>query len=119
MHIVSGRREKIFRMLPTMGLGRRLTVWWSCLWRQLLFTLALWGLGPGLAALWVFLRDRGQYPLIESVLIALAVVAPICFVVCLPFIGCTVRRGFIAQRLTAPDRLTFWQAVTVGLATRG
>jgi MFS-type transporter involved in bile tolerance (Atg22 family) len=29
----------MFRMLPTMGLGRRLTVWWSCLWRQLLFTL--------------------------------------------------------------------------------
>ncbi|SOE66692.1 hypothetical protein SAMN05446635_2907 [Burkholderia sp. OK233] len=109
----------MFRMLPKMSLGRRLAVWWSCLWRQLLATLPLWGLGLGLAAIWVFQRDRGQYPSIATVLIALAVVAPICFVVCLPFIGYTVRRGFIAQRLTAPDRLTFWQAVMVGLTTAG
>ncbi len=109
----------MFRMLPSMGLSRRLAVWWSCMWRQLLFTLPLWALGLGLGTIWVFQRDRGQYPSMASVLIALAVVAPICFVVCLPLIGYTVRRGFIAQRVTAPDSLTFRQAVVVGLTTTG
>lgn len=53
----------MFRMLPSMGLSRRLAVWWSCLWRQLLFTLPLWALGLGLGTIWVFQRDRGAVSL--------------------------------------------------------
>jgi len=109
----------MFRMLPAMNLRQRLAVWWSCLWRQLLFTLPLWGLGLGLAATWVFTRERPHHHWVASVLAALAVVLPICFFASLPLIGYTARRGFAVQGLVAPERLTFWQAVMVGLTTAG
>ena len=109
----------MFQMYPKSAFGRRVAIWWSCVWRQLLVTLPLWAFGLGLAALWVFHRAEGGYPSLGSCLIALAVVAPICFVVCLPLIGYAVQRGFAAQRMTAPATLTLRQAVMVGLTSTG
>ena len=113
------RKLEIFLMVPPMGLGRRLAVWWSCLWRQMMFTLPLWGLGVGLAAAWLLHQRHGRYPSVASLLMAVIVVVPVCYIACLPLVGYTVRRGFIAQRLTVPDGLSFGQAAMVGLTTTG
>ncbi len=109
----------MFRMLPAMHLERRLAVWWSCLWRQLLFTVPLSVLCLGLAFIWGFMHSQWVYPSLVSMLEALAVVGSIGFLISLPCIGYSVRRGFIVQKLTAPDRPRFWQAAMVGLTTSG
>ncbi len=41
----------MFQMLPSMTFGRRLSVWWSCMWRQTLASAPVWILGVAIVGL--------------------------------------------------------------------
>ncbi|AOJ70271.1 MULTISPECIES: hypothetical protein [Burkholderia] len=110
----------MFQMLPSMTLGRRLSVWWSCIWRQTLASVPVWILGVAIVGLtiWQTLPVAGQPPSGKAMALAL-VIFVVCFAICLPITGYTVRMGFAAHALPAPGRLSFGQALMIGLTTAG
>ena len=111
----------MFEMIPAMGLGKRLAVWWSCAWRQMLVTLPLWLVFIVFLVVWAWtLHDSlNRYVLVRQLGIALVLMIPVLLVICLPIMGFTVRSGFAAHLLPAPSELSIGQAIMVGLATRG
>lgn len=109
----------MFRMLPTMNLEQRVALCWSCLWRQLLFTLPLSALCLGLSLIWGFMHAQWVYPSLVAMLEAFCVLGSICFLIGVPCVGYAVRRAFIVQKMPVPDKPRFWQVVMVGLTTMG
>jgi hypothetical protein len=67
----------MFRMLPTMNLEQRVALCWSCLWRQLLFTLPLSALCLGLSLIWGFMHAQWVYPSLVALLEAFCVLGSI------------------------------------------
>nr|WP_231131066.1 hypothetical protein [Burkholderia thailandensis] len=110
----------MFQMLPSMTFGRRLSVWWSCMWRQTLASAPVWILGVAIVglAIWQPHPVAGEPPSGKAMALAIAVFV-VCFAICLPITGYTVRRGFAAHALTAPGRASFRQALMIGLTTAG
>ncbi|TOY77471.1 hypothetical protein DIJ62_34205 [Burkholderia pseudomallei] len=110
----------MFQMLPSMTFGRRLSVWWSCMWRQTLASAPVWILGVAIVGLSISRTHSaaGRPPSGGAAALAVATFF-VCLVVCLPIAGYMVRGGFAAHALTAPERLAFRQALMVGLTTFG
>ncbi|WP_063532979.1 hypothetical protein [Burkholderia sp. MSMB1589WGS] len=110
----------MFQMLPPMTFGRRLSVWWSCMWRQTLASAPVWIAGVAIVGWWIWRTDpvAGRLPSGNATAIA-GVAFIVGLAVCLPITGYMVRGGFAAHALTAPGRLSLRQALTLGLTTAG
>jgi hypothetical protein len=110
---LTDRRRPLFRLTRRMNFGRRLTVWWSCAWRQwlasaLLCTAVLFG--------YTWLNARAAVPL--AVMALPLVLAVLVYVVLgLPLSGYMVRSGLAAHALPVPQRLGLWHATLLGLTT--
>ncbi|AOJ11506.1 hypothetical protein [Burkholderia mayonis] len=111
----------MFQMLPSMTFGRRLSVWWSCMWRQMVANLPVWIAGVAVVGFWAWqTRSVSGHRLPSALLVEVGIAAVVvCFLVCVPITGYMVRKGFAVHELSAPDRLTVRQAVLVGLTTVG
>ncbi|WP_124800737.1 hypothetical protein [Paraburkholderia phosphatilytica] len=108
----------MFEMDPEMDFGERLSLWWSCFWRQMAFAalaavvvMAVFGI---FVVIWM--KD-GHHHASPGGIGALA--GLIVAVVAIPFTGDAIRRAFIVQDLTAPRRIDFWSATMLGLTTFG
>jgi hypothetical protein len=131
---LTDRRRPLFRLTRSMNFGRRLSVWWSCAWRQwlasaLLCTAVLFG--------YTWLHAKAAVPLMKlsaalapsgatalSAIVPLAVMAlPLVLAVLvyvvlgLPLSGYMVRSGLAAHALPVPQRLGLWRATLLGLTT--
>lgn len=51
----------MFQLYPPMGFGKRLAVWWSCVWRQMLVAVPVWIVATVAGTIWAFSRmHHGQ-----------------------------------------------------------
>ncbi|WP_246327024.1 hypothetical protein [Burkholderia guangdongensis] len=114
----------LFGMTPPMSAGRRLSLFWSCLWRQILVMLpvyvfgllvtillslslrAIWDMPPSAAP--AMLQSYGRMLFIDGI---------VCFVALVPLTGYAVRRGFRAHALASSAPTTFRQALLLGCTT--
>ncbi|WP_322012938.1 hypothetical protein [Paraburkholderia sp. J12] len=126
-------RRPPFRIGRSMTFGQRLSLWWSCAWRQWLastFVFAvcfiafhflvrssgsLWNLESDLAAPrplwsapgWSFLFPFA--PLLASTLIYVLLI--------LPLVGYMVKSGLVAHAMPRPERFGMAEATLMGLTT--
>ena len=122
-------RETMMQILPSGNIGRRLSVWWACFWRQTLASLPLYVLvALVLQFLIIKLLIARASPLTLPLLSTMSMAEPaviyglavvITWIGCLPLTGYMVLKGFIAHALAIPERLTFKQAKLLGLTTLG
>jgi hypothetical protein len=111
--------DNMFKLYPSMGFGRRLAVWWSCVWRQMLTAVPVWVVATAGGTIWTLVRMHHGQPMKTAVLMPLLVVTSGTFVLMLPVAGYMVRRGFASHGLPAPDKLRLWSATMLGLSTVG
>lgn len=109
----------MFEMIPPMGFGRRLSVWWSCTWRELLVGVPIWVVVLILSLIVASRHEGTLYLTIVSLVTAILVSVPIAWILCVPLVGYMVNKGFKAHALDAPSRIGFGQAFMVGLTTAG
>lgn len=112
----------MFEMDPEMDFGERLSLWWSCFWRQalvglafiLLFLLCVLLLGQP----WKWAAMARQHEL-APVVAEFGVLFLMFFIAMIPLNGDVIRRGFVAQQLTAPVNFEFGRAFMLGLTSAG
>lgn len=109
----------MFEMIPPMGFGRRLFVWWSCAWREMLVGVPIWLIVLILSLILMPHLEGTAHLTLLSVITAILVSVPIAWILCVPLVGYMVHKGFKAQALNAPSKLSFGQALMVGLTTAG
>lgn len=127
-------RWALFTLNRTLSFGQRLSVWWSCAWRQWLASALLLVMGfvvfhfvageaatPLMAfAANVIPPDRARSsPAWSAVIAAMPFIAAMLVYVLLslPLAGYMVRGGLAAHAVPAPRHFGFWHATLLGLAT--
>lgn len=50
----------MFTMIPELSFWRRLSLWWSCVWRQTLATLPIWLVVGGLLLYFIVRVEHGK-----------------------------------------------------------
>jgi hypothetical protein len=111
----------MFEMDPEMDFGERLSLWWSCFWRQMLamaalitvFMVGIFAFGQ--PTKWAALVHQHDPELFGEA----AFVGLIYWLASLPLNGEATRRGFLAQKLTAPPHFDFGRIFMLGLTTFG
>jgi hypothetical protein len=111
----------MFEMDPEMDFGERLSLWWSCYWRQIVCTaicvVPVFIVFALVLVPWIRL---GHHHLSRAGIVEVTALSELLgLLAAIPANGDGVRRGFIAQDLTAPRRIDFWSATMLGLTTFG
>ena len=111
----------MFEMDPEMDFGERLSLWWSCFWRQML-VMVTWG-AIVVACIVMFGQPAKWSALVHQhdprIFAEAAFVGTIYWLVSIPLNGEATRRGFLAQSLTAPPHVDVGKIVMLGLTTFG
>ncbi|AOK30745.1 MULTISPECIES: hypothetical protein [Burkholderia] len=109
----------MFEMLPPMGFVRRLSVWWSCFWRQMAATLPIWLIDIAASVFWMTRMHSaaGHPPL--GLTIAFGLLVIVSTLLYLPISGYMTRKGFAAHALSVPAAQTLKQATMLALTSTG
>lgn len=109
----------MFKLYPPMAFGKRLAVWWSCVWRQMLVAVPVWVVATVGGTIWALARMHHGQPLKTAMLMPLLAVTLATFALMLPIVGYMVRRGFASHGLPTPAKLRLWGATMLGLSSFG
>ncbi|MEM5383904.1 hypothetical protein VSR68_09900 [Paraburkholderia phymatum] len=98
-----------------MTLGQRLLVYWSWLWRQLLVGVPIWLVATVSGIVWTLSRlHAGYFPTAAKTLPLLVEVVAV-LAATIPVSGYMARKAFVIHGFSAPMRLRFKDATTLGL----
>ncbi|WP_186098834.1 hypothetical protein [Burkholderia gladioli] len=116
----------MFTMIPEMSFGRRLSLWWSCIWRQTLATLPIWLVAGGFVLYSIVRAEHGEANWLSSLVNSMGAlvlvgggVLLVVSLLCIPIIGYMTRRAFARHQLIVPPDYSFGQAAMLGLTTWG
>jgi hypothetical protein len=105
----------MFNFDKPMSFGKRLSLYWSCLWRQLLAGCAVWLAGMVTGIVWTLSRFHHSHSLTAAKALPLLVEAVVVVAAMLPISGYMVRPAYAKHGFRTPARLRFLEATTFGL----
>ncbi len=113
----------MFEMIPGMSFWQRFSLWWSCVWRQMVYAIPVYiGLlilfGVSVLTWRMRYSGGGHPPVVLLVLGGLLLIVGM-MVLSILIVGYAVNHGFKAHRLTVPDAFDLGRAWMLGLTTLG